>query len=179
MLFRSALFGSDDEGRSFWLRHWFGVRWDGDVWTPRTASATGDDVWVLQAGRLHRSSDGGWSFGTPLVVDTGATAGDLTGSETGGPVLYMALRQSSGEWNLHRSDDAGATSNFVRTLDAFWGATTSMVATSRLTAVSRDSSHSDLILTPLTREGATTEHSRTKKGPNRGLIRAQLISIFY
>lgn len=125
---RSALFGSDDEGRSFWLRHWFGARWDGDVWTPRTANATGDDVWVLQAGRLHRSFDGGWSFGTPLVVDTGATAGDLAGSEAGGPILYMALRQSSGDWNLHRSDDAGATSGFVRTLDAFWGATTSMVA---------------------------------------------------
>ncbi len=83
---------------------------------------------MLQAGRLYVSSDGGFSFGPALVVDAGASQGDLVGSEAGGPRLYMALRQSSGDWDLHRSDDGGVPSSFVRTLNAFWGATTSMAA---------------------------------------------------
>ena len=56
-------------------------------------------------------------------MDTG-TAGDLAGSGAGGPSSHGAAPEL-GDWNLHRSDDAGASSGFVRTLDAFWGATTS------------------------------------------------------
>ncbi|MEM1447575.1 MAG: hypothetical protein AAGI22_00610 [Planctomycetota bacterium] len=125
---RSALFASIDEGRTFVMRSHFGGRWPGDVWVPRTTALGGSAVYVLQRGRLFVSTDDGNTFGPGLAVDTGATEGDLVGSEAGGPTLYVALRQSNGDWDLHRSDDAGQSSNFVRTLNAFWGATTSMAA---------------------------------------------------
>ena len=120
---RSALFGSDDEGQSFWLRHWFGARWDGDVWTPRTANATGDDVWVLRRGACIAPSTAAgasarrWSWTPARPRATSPARRPAARSST------WPCARSSGDWNLHRSDDAGAP-GFVRTLDAFWGATT-------------------------------------------------------
>ena len=125
---KSALFASTDGGQSFSLRHHFGTNWSGDLWVPRTSALGGSAVYVLQRGRIFVSVNDGFSFAPGLDVDTAATAGDIVGSEAGGPTLYLALRQSSGNWNLHRSDDAGQSSVFVRTLNSFWGSTQSMAA---------------------------------------------------
>jgi photosystem II stability/assembly factor-like uncharacterized protein len=125
---KSALFASTDGGQSFSLRHHFGTSWSGDLWVPRTSALGGSAVYVLQKGRIFVSVNDGFSFAPGLAVDTSATAGDIVGSEAGGPTLYLALRQSNGSWDLHRSDDAGQTSVFVRTLNSFWGSTQSMAA---------------------------------------------------
>ncbi|MDG1985036.1 MAG: hypothetical protein P8M11_10740 [Planctomycetota bacterium] len=125
---KSALFASVDRGQTFDLRYSFGARWSGDIWVPRTSALGGSAVYILQRGRIFVSQDDGFSFAPGLDVDTAATAGDIVGSEAGGPTLYVALRQSSGDWNLHRSDDAGQSSVFVRTLNSFWGSTQSMAA---------------------------------------------------
>ena len=124
---RSSLFASVDGGASFALRKSFGNSWSGDVWVPRTAALGGSAVYVLQAGRIHVSTDDGFTFGTPLVVDVSATEGDLVGSEAGGPTLYAALR-IGGEYELYQSNDAGVSANYVGTLDGLWGSSQSMAA---------------------------------------------------
>ncbi|QDV08774.1 hypothetical protein Poly30_43290 [Planctomycetes bacterium Poly30] len=124
---RSALFASIDGGLSFTLRYSFGIRWSGDIWVPRTAALGGSAVYVLQAGRIFVSTDDGFTFGAPLILDANATSGDLVGSESGGPRLYAALRVGSND-ELHVSNDGGVTASYVRALDGLWASTTSMAA---------------------------------------------------
>lgn len=124
---RSALFASTDGGATFALRTSFGIRWSGDVWVPRTTALGGSAVYVLQAGRIFVSTDNGFTFGAPLIIDASADEGDLVGSEAGGPTLYAALRVN-GDHALHVSSDGGATSTFVRNLDGLWRSTTSLAA---------------------------------------------------
>ncbi len=124
---RSALFASVDGGVSFARRYHFGIRWSGDVWVPRTAALGGSAVYILQAGRIYVSTDDGFTFGPALIIDASATEGDLVGSEAGGPTLYAALRVN-GSYELYRSNDAGVTASYVRTLDGLWGSSQSMAA---------------------------------------------------
>ena len=105
---RSALFGSDDEGRSFWLRHWFGVRRDGDV----------DALDRERDGRRRLGARGG-APASLLRRRDGASARRWSWTPARPRVTSRARRPAApsstwrcvraGEWNLHRSDDAGAT----------------------------------------------------------------------
>ncbi|MEL6904087.1 MAG: hypothetical protein AAFP22_01695, partial [Planctomycetota bacterium] len=117
---RLVLFASVDTGQTF-TRRWTGpANWDGDVFVPRTGSEAGTHVYLVDRGRVLRSADSGANFTELAVADASATEGRIVGSEAGAPTLYLGLRVG-GTWQLHRSDDAGATVGYVRDFEEFWG----------------------------------------------------------
>jgi len=124
---RAVLFASTDLGQSFQVRNELAVDWPGDVWTPRFGPGAGSDVYLLQKGKLRRSTDGGASFTYAGEVDLGASQGSLQGSEAGAPHLYAATL-NAGSWRVWRSADGGATFTDQGAPPQFWGGTQSLVA---------------------------------------------------
>ncbi|MCP3920576.1 MAG: hypothetical protein GY711_34045 [bacterium] len=116
---RAAIYASTDGGASFSLRSNWSTDWSGDIWAPSVGPGAGTDVYVIHDGRIHHSVNGGVGFTSLTVVDTNAIEGHLSGSEAGAPTLYVTLRTT--QWRLYRSDNAGQTASFVRTLNDYWG----------------------------------------------------------
>ncbi len=126
---RTAIYASTDLGQTFSLRWNSPTNWRGDLWIPRFGTGAGSDVYILQQGKLRRSTDGGFSFSLVGTLDTSATEGTLQGSEAGAPHLYSALRVA-GEWRIYRSADAGVTWSDQGPPPDFWGAITSLASNS-------------------------------------------------
>lgn len=124
---RTALYASTDGGQSFSLRWSSPTSWRGDLWVPRFGPGAGSHVYVLQQGKLRRSTDGGFSFSLVGVVDDTASQGSLQGSESGAPHLYAAL-EVAGTWRVFRSEDAGATWVDRGPAPQYWGSVTSIAA---------------------------------------------------
>lgn len=117
----SVLFASTDRGMTFTAIWQTAGDWLGWMWVPRTGPGADSDVYVLHQSTLLRSIDGGQTFLTQSTIPGTAQKGVLAGSEAGSPTLYAALRvDPPGEWQLHRSDDAGQTWTDVHTFTDFW-----------------------------------------------------------
>jgi len=124
---RTALYASTDWGLSFSLRWSSPTSWRGDLWVPRFGPGAGAHVYVLQQGKVRRSTDGGFSFTLVGVVDGTASAGSLQGSEAGAPHLYAAL-EVAGTWRVYRSADGGATWTDQGPAPQYWGSVSSIAA---------------------------------------------------
>ena len=124
---RTTLFTSSDMGQTFSPRWISPTNWKGDVWVPRFGPGAGTDVYVLQAGKLRRSTDGGFNFSLVGTVNSSATEGSLQGSEAGAPHLYAALKVG-GNWEIYRSADAGASWVSRGAPPQYWGAISSLAS---------------------------------------------------
>lgn len=105
---QSQLYDSHDLGQSFQLRWALSPAWAGGIWVPRVGASAGTDVYMLHQRKLLRSTSGGSGFVELSTVAGSGNAGRLTGSESGGPTLYVTLRQG-GAWNIFRSTDGGSS----------------------------------------------------------------------
>jgi photosystem II stability/assembly factor-like uncharacterized protein len=116
-----ALFASTDWARTFVKRKQFASARKSGMWVPRAGPGAASDVYVSLGGQLHASTNGGSSFALRGSVSTSVSQSRLTGSEAGGPTLYM-MALLAGTWGLHRSDDAGVSWAQVHTPSEYWGA---------------------------------------------------------
>jgi len=114
-----TVLASTDYGRTFVHRGQGTPGWTGWMWVPRTGAGAVNQVFVVDAGRILISTDGGRTFPTVRQVAPGADRGVLTGSEAGAPTLYAAFR-TSGQWKLYRSDDAGLSWIYTHDISDFW-----------------------------------------------------------
>ncbi len=117
----ARLYASSDGGMSFQERWSSGLPGPPSLFVPRYGPGAATDLWLLHAGRLLRSVDGGQSLVPVATVDGSATDGVLAGSEAGAPTLYASL-EVGGSWALHRSDDAGQSWSQVNGLAGYWRA---------------------------------------------------------
>ena len=122
---RTVLYASTDLGQSFQVRWQSPLSWPGDVWVPRYGPGAGSDVYILQKGKVRKSTDGGFSFSLWGKANAVATEGSLQGSEAGAPHLYAALKVS-GVWELYRSSDGGHNFTLQKSLPGYWGAVSSL-----------------------------------------------------
>lgn len=113
---RTTLYRSTDGAASFTKSLGMLTYW-GDVWTPRDASG---QLYALKQDEIQISHDDGvtWS----VVGSTGVTSngGELTGSEAGAPRLW-AILDENGTRRLRRSNDGGASFQFVTDVSDYWG----------------------------------------------------------
>lgn len=115
----SHVYASTDGALSFQIR-WSGTNWAGCLWVPRTGPGAATDAYLVNLGRLYRSTDGAQTFTLQGAIDAAATSAELTGSEAGAPTLY-AVVTVSGQPRLHRSTNAGASWTLQSTLSSYWG----------------------------------------------------------
>ena len=106
------LLRSDDAGRTFTSVD-VGAE-PSDLWTPRTGD--GSLYAVRVDGVIVVRLDGGTTWTERANLGVAGTA-EITGSEAGGPRLWVAM-----EGVLYRSDDAGETFDFITELTDYWGA---------------------------------------------------------
>jgi hypothetical protein len=105
---QSRIYDSQDLGQSFQSRWAMAPAWEGGIWVPRVGAGAGTDVYLLHEKKIFRSVSGGSGFVQLGTVAGTGSEGRLAGSEAGAPTLYGNLRQS-GNWNLYRSTNAGAS----------------------------------------------------------------------
>jgi len=116
---RPTVLASTDYGRTFTAR-WQGTAgWDGWMWVPRTGFGAVSRVYVVDAGRVGVSTDGGLTFPSSVSVVPGANKAVLAGSEAGFPTLYAAFRGGN-QWKLYRSTNGGSSWNFRYDIPDFW-----------------------------------------------------------
>jgi photosystem II stability/assembly factor-like uncharacterized protein len=116
---RPTVLASTDYGRTFAAR-WQGTTgWNGWMWVPRTGPGAASRVYVVDAGKVGVSTDGGFTFPFSVSVVPGANRAVLAGSEAGLPTLYAAFRAGS-QWRLYRSDDAGFSWAYTFDIPDFW-----------------------------------------------------------
>jgi len=106
-----GLYRSIDNGASFENIFDLGD-YQGDVWVPRDG---GSDLYLLYADDLRVSHDRGESWTTLGAIPGDVVGGELAGSEAGAPRFWVAM-----DGELWRSDDAGISWDFVRTLEDYW-----------------------------------------------------------
>lgn len=123
---RFGLWVSSDQGRTFQRRYSFASDSAGDLWAPRVGVGAGSTLYAVELGRVWRSTNVGASWTLLATLPTSATECVLTGSEAGGPHLYVGLREST--WRLQRSFDGGATFQASGELVGYWGGTRTLVA---------------------------------------------------
>ncbi len=117
-----TLLASTDKGRTFSIRWQAAGGWDGSLWAPRTGAAAAATVYLVDQGRLLRSTNGGFAFTTLGTIDAASDRAVLAGSEAGSPTLYATVR-SGGAWNLHRSTDGGQSFSLVSSsIPDYWEA---------------------------------------------------------
>ena len=116
----SALLVSRDGGASFCERWRGAAAQDLDLWIPRVGAGEGGPVFLALGGSIARSDDGGRTFPTLLPVAPDARRVRLTGSEAGGPRLYLAAESPTG-WTLYRVDGSAAEPLALAELPGFWG----------------------------------------------------------
>ncbi len=107
---------STDRMASFQDVYTFGG-FGGDVWARRDGSA---DLYLLDDGGLFRSTDLGDTWTSVGPAPAAGSGGELAGSESGAPRLWAVLAVS-GQRQLHRSDDAGASWTFLASITDYWG----------------------------------------------------------
>ncbi len=112
------VYRSVDRAQSFQSVYDMGS-YPGDLWASRVG---GGPIYLFNTGLLYRSDDGGatwnWTFASFPV---GTVRAELAGSEAGAPRLWLIVEVSPGEFELHRSDDAGFHWSFVTDVDDYWG----------------------------------------------------------
>lgn len=113
-----ALYVSTDYARTFTKRFQMSTTGNSDAWVPRTGPLAANNVFVAHRGRIHRSTDAGFTFAPLALINSAATDAVITGSEAGAPTLYVAL--NAGGWTIHRSDNAGTSATQVHTPGDFW-----------------------------------------------------------
>lgn len=89
----------------------------GDIWTPRDALGP---IYVVDGTQIYESTDQGqtWSkVGAPMPA--AGTKAILAGSEAPDLRFNVAV-YDNGSWELWRSEDAGRTWAYLRTLTDFW-----------------------------------------------------------
>ena len=104
---------SEDGGRSFEML-WDFSHYGADVWVPRDGSS---DVYALWQNVVFHSEDYGDSWTELGGPASGASDGQLVGSEAGAPTFYAAL----GSARIWRSDDAGENWTAVQDISDYWG----------------------------------------------------------
>lgn len=115
---RFAVFGSTDGGRSFQERFLGGQDYAGDLWVPRQGAAAQDTAYLLNAGQLRRSTNGGQSFPILSTFSGSSDGGRLAGSEAG---AFYAMLDEGGADRLYASYDNGQTTQFVKNIANTWG----------------------------------------------------------
>jgi photosystem II stability/assembly factor-like uncharacterized protein len=110
-----SLVRSIDRGQTFEQVFDFG-EYRGDVWAPRNG---GSELYVLSGGEIHRSDDNGDSWTVVGAIGAESTSGELVGSEAGAPRLWAVIRFDN-QRDLYRSDDAGASWEFVYDVHDYW-----------------------------------------------------------
>jgi len=108
---------SDDAGRSYGKVYQLSAS-AGDFWIDRVA---GNDIYLMRYKTLYRSLDLGETWTEIGTMDIAATPSSviLAGSEAGAPTFYVAGR-FSGNWELWRSIDGGASWEHRYDINDFW-----------------------------------------------------------
>ncbi len=89
----------------------------GDLWITRTGPTV---LYAARNAKLQKSVDLGDTWTDAGAMNASSDA-ELTGSEAGAPRLWVVLQEGS-DARLYRSDDAGASWNFLAVLGDYWGA---------------------------------------------------------